>query len=132
MNYNKTPSLTLTGTRLTPNALDLVIYRPNGPDTYGSFVEKVALVNPTTHHPVAVWGPKQLAGLPSRAIHNTYYFQRITTGPWGLVVPLSAEATVTLPIPAQDAPRLQKLSHVTVVVEDVSGLKWHVSVPAGQ
>ncbi|CAB1130050.1 Thiosulfate dehydrogenase [quinone] small subunit [Candidatus Hydrogenisulfobacillus filiaventi] len=129
VNYNKTPKLTLSGTRLTTRDLSLDIYRPNGPDTYGSFVVQVALTEPGRATPVEVWGPKALAALPATAIRNRYHFQQVKEGPWGLVVPLSAQARVTLPLSPAAARVLAGSRQATVTVEDVSGLHWQTTVP---
>lgn len=129
VNYNKAPLVTLTGTHFTKGSLSLSLYRPNGPDTYGSFVEQVALISPQTGQPLEVWGPRTLATVPRQRIHNTYQFQKVSTGPWGLVVPLSARATVQLPLDRSTQSALKDFHKVRLTVQDVSGLTWQIVVP---
>lgn len=129
VNYNKLPKLQLAGTRVSSQQLDLSIYRPDGPDSYGSFVEQVALKAPGQSAPLAVWGPSQLAKLSASEIHNTYHFELIKPGPWGLVVPLSSKAVIQLPLNPTQSAALASSNSVTVAVQDVSGLHWNVSVP---
>jgi len=44
------------------------------------------------------WNGSALSALASANIHNEYDYNKITTGPYGLVAPMSARATVTLPL----------------------------------
>ncbi|PSR27069.1 MAG: hypothetical protein C7B47_09170 [Sulfobacillus thermosulfidooxidans] len=129
VNYNKAPKLVLTGTTVSPHTLNLAVYRPNGPDTYGNFVVEVTVQGTTESTPAEVWGPKQLAAVNPSAIHNKYFFQKVSEGPWGFVVPLSAQATIQLPLSPAAQAKLQGQSQAVVTVEDVSGLKWQTTVP---
>ncbi|VVC75565.1 hypothetical protein AQUSIP_08550 [Aquicella siphonis] len=43
------------------------------------------------------WTGKELSALPAQNIRNYYAYNRITTGPYGLVAPLSAKAEIVLP-----------------------------------
>lgn len=103
--------------------------RPNGPDTYGNFVVEVTVQGTTESTPAEVWGPKQLAAVNPSAIHNKYFFQKVSEGPWGFVVPLSAQATIQLPLSPAAQAKLQGQRQAVVTVEDVSGLKWQTTVP---
>lgn len=132
VNYNKTPRLVLQGTTIQGNQMELKVSRPDGPDTYGSFVEKVTLTRPNQTSPVAVWTPPSLKNIAKGNIHNVYPYERIKTGPWGLVVPLSAKATIDLPLTASTMSSLQNTKQVKVTVEDVSGLKWSYEAPVVQ
>ncbi len=129
VNYNKTPLLVLQGTAIQGNQMNLTIYRPNGPDTYGSFVEKIALTAPNQSSPVAVWTPSTLKNIAKNDIHNDYLYERIKAGPFGLVVPLSAKATIDLPLSKATLKSLTHEKQVKVTVEDVSGLKWSYESP---
>ena len=127
-NYNKLPLIVLSGTTVQGNQLNLILYRPNGPDSYGSFVEKVTLTVPGASAPVETWTPSELAKIPSGDIHNAYPYQVIKTGPWGLVVPLSAKATVKFPLTSAARSEIQRAGKAEVMVEDVSGVKWTYTV----
>ncbi|QQE79253.1 TQO small subunit DoxA domain-containing protein [Alicyclobacillus sp. SO9] len=126
-NYNKKPMVTLQGTTIKNNQLNLALYRPNGPDTYGSFVEKVAVSVPGTANPVETWTPTVLAKVSKGDITNISKFQHVHTGPWGLIVPLAAKAKVDLPLNAAAQSAVQKAGQAVVTVQDVSGAKWTVS-----
>ena len=129
VNYNKEPNLNLTRTGLTPATLNLGIYRPNGPDTYGSFIVSVAIADSTNRKLIELGGLRQLAHVLNTAIRNIYHFQKISHGPWGFVVPLSAKGIVHLPLSTQAKTTLSHTRRVTVTVADVSGLKWVTRVP---
>ncbi len=120
----KAPKLVLTGTKISPQMLDLAVYNIDGPGTYGEFATKVTVSIPGQSAPVEVWNAKQLSGVPGRQIHNYYPFQKISTGAFGLVVPLAAKGTVDLPIDSHGAALLAHSTTATIMVEDVSGLKW--------
>lgn len=128
VNYNKTPAIVLKGTTLSQGLLTVNMYRPDGPDTYGSFVVQIAVKGEDASRPAEVWGPRQLSRLDPAAIHNRYFFQKISTGPWGLVVPLSAEASVRLPLSRTAEKGLKGQHDATVTVEDVSGLTWRTTI----
>lgn len=123
-NYNKLPLIQMQGTTVQNDQLNLTLYRPNGPDTYGSFVEKVTVSVPGTKQPVQTWTPSTLSKVASADIHNVFKFQQVKTGPWGLVVPLSAKATVQLPLDSNSQAALSQAGKALVTVEDVSGTKW--------
>ncbi len=53
---------------------------------------------------VEIWTAKDLSALPASQIKNTYAYNQITTGPNGLVAPVSAKAEITL---APDQPSLK-------------------------
>lgn len=129
VNYNKTPKLVLSGSAIHKGALQLAVYRPDGPDTYGSFIVTITITGDHSAIPAEVWGPKQLAHINARAIHNTYYFQRVVKGPWGLIVPLSARAHIDLSLSQTAQAQLRTTRRATLSVEDVSGLKWQTVVP---
>ena len=54
-----------------------------------------------------VWTAKDLSSLPANTIKNEYAYNQITTGPNGLVAPVSAKAVIMLP-PEQPNLQLQK------------------------
>lgn len=124
VNYNKSPALILQGTKINGGVLTLAIYRPNGPDTYGSFPTQVEVLTHGGADVVESWGPSELAALPKSAIKNHYPIQKIAVGPFGLVVPLSAKGKVTMPLSAAATKALAGASQVGILVKDVSGLAW--------
>lgn len=123
-NYNKLPLLVLSGTTVTGNHLNLEVYRPNGPDTYGSFVEQVSISTPGQASAVEKWTPSMLSAVSKTDIRNAYHYQQVKTGPWGLVVPLASKASVQLPLSSSAVSILQPGVQAKITVEDVSGVKW--------
>ena len=89
---------------------------------------QVKVQGETSATPAEVWGPKQLSHLLPSSIQNKYFFQKVSTGPWGLVVPLSAQATIQLPLDSRAQTALKGQRDAIVTVEDVSGLTWHTRV----
>lgn len=68
------------------------------------------------------WDAQTLAALPRQAFVNDYDYQKIHTGPFGLVGPIGSKATVTLP-PAAPALRLPAGDYV-LQLTSVSGHSW--------
>lgn len=128
-NYNKLPMVALKGSVVQGSQLHLELYRPNGPDTYGSFVEQVSVSAPGGTASLETWTPKMLAGIAPGQIHNVYHYQQIKTGPWGLVVPLAAKATVQLPLSPSALTSLKRAGQAQITVEDVSGVDWTYVAP---
>lgn len=127
-NYNKLPMLVLNGTTVKDGQLNLSIYRPNGPDTYGSFVEEVTLAKANSTTPLETWTPSMLSKVSPEDIENVYTYQHVKTGPWGLVVPLAAKATVALPIDTTAMTAIQQSGSAQVTVQDVSGVSWTYTI----
>ncbi|POB12139.1 MAG: hypothetical protein C7B44_08445 [Sulfobacillus thermosulfidooxidans] len=121
VNYSKKPDLVLTGTHVTPHMLDLELYNTGGSGVYGEFTSMVALTS-STGKVYEIWNGQQLHKISKESIHNVYHFEKIAPGPHGLIVPLSAKGTIRLAINRPIPPGTQ----VTVTVEDVSGIKWHM------
>ncbi len=124
VNYNKLPLITMQGTSIQGDVLHLSLYRPNGPDTYGSFVEKVTITDPKSKSIIETWLPAALSKVPKAAIKNVYHYQKVKAGPWGLVVPLAAKAAVTLRLNTKAQAILATQHSAKITVEDVSGVKW--------
>lgn len=121
-NDSKKPNLQIQAKAVQPDGtIKLNMYRDNGPDTYGSFVVEVK-VNDGNGKLVEDLKAGDLAKVQPQAIENHLPLKKVTTGPYGLTVPLAADATVTLS-PSTPA-SLQSGEPVTVTVFDVSGAKW--------
>jgi thiosulfate dehydrogenase (quinone) len=117
------PKLILSDANRNGNALRFRVSRVEGADVYGSFVV-AAVLRDGEGHTVASWTADQLAALPAEAIRNSR-IARIKTGPHSLILPLGAEAAVTL----QDA-ALSTVSPGQYELElvDVSGPAWKTTV----
>lgn len=103
--------------------LQFTLYRTNGPDTYGSFLVAVKITTPDGKV-VESFSDKQLAAIPKSAISNTY-INKVHTGPFSLVVPLGAQASIRLQ-PAAQVYLPQGQYQVNLF--DISGTHWQASV----
>lgn len=72
------------------------------------------------------WGEKELSKLPQSHIQNDYLYNRIMTGPFGLEAPVSARATITLPV-LHPAVKLTPGPY-QLVVHTVEGHTWNLSL----
>jgi len=102
--------------------LTLTIYRTDGPDTYGSFVEDIVLLD-NKGNLIENIKPNN-KNISKNDIKN-YYFNKIEPNKYSLVVPLGAKATLNIK-PQKDL-SLSK-GNYTVELIDVSGLKWSKNV----
>lgn len=102
--------------------MTLTIYRTDGPDTYGSFVEDIVLLD-NKGNLIENIKPNN-KNISKNDIKN-YYFNKIEPNKYSLVVPLGAKATLNIK-PQKDL-SLSK-GNYTVELIDVSGLKWSKNV----
>lgn len=68
------------------------------------------------------WNAEDLARLPKQAFRNDYDYQKIHTGPFGLVGPIGSMATVTLPADTHRAPLTG--GSYTLQLTSVNGRSW--------
>lgn len=77
-------------------------------------------------HVVEHWDTVAVAGLPASSIRNTFDYNRVATGPYGLTAHMGATATLVLPPPAGS---IQVPSgHATVNVTDVDGHRFSTAL----
>lgn len=68
------------------------------------------------------WNAAQLSALPKAAFRNDYAYQKIHTGPFGLIGPIGSKATLTLPA---TQPSLSLASgHYLLQLTSVNGRAW--------
>ncbi|AKV00254.1 Terminal quinol oxidase, subunit, putative (doxD-like) [Labilithrix luteola] len=100
--------------------LAITLERPAGPETYGAFVVDLRVFDErgelVRHYDAAA-----LSALGTTRIDNRWLLQ-VRSGPHGLVVPLGARATVTLPT-GEGTPALPP-GEYRIELEDVSGIRW--------
>lgn len=117
------PHLNLSA-KLTPNGeLALNVYRNQGPDTYGSFIIDIKVVD-ANQQAIIDYQAKALGTLPDSQIKNTYLVKVKANGN-ALVVPLGAIATLYL-MPSESIQLAA--GKYTVIVTDISGLSWRTQV----
>ncbi len=122
-NLSKKPKIEILNANLKQNgALTLTIYRTDGPDTYGAFVEDIVLLD-NKKNLIENIKPNN-KNISKNDIKN-YYFNKIEPNKYSLVVPLGAKATLNIK-PQKDL-SLSK-GNYTVELIDVSSLKWSKNV----
>jgi uncharacterized membrane protein YphA (DoxX/SURF4 family) len=67
------------------------------------------------------WDTAALTKLPASAIHNDFAYNKFKAGPYGLVAPMGAMATVTLPPAATSAAPPARRAAATLRLTDVNG-----------
>ncbi len=98
--------------------LRITLERPVGPETYGAFLVAVRVFD--SNDALALdYGATTLGSLPQDDIDNRWLV-KVRPGPHGLIVPLGARATITLPpSSATLGPGAYRIE-----LEDVSGARW--------
>jgi uncharacterized membrane protein YphA (DoxX/SURF4 family) len=81
-----------------------------------------ATLSDSTGKLVQTWDTQLLTQLPKQALHNDYDYLKIHTGPFGIVGPTSARATISLP-PVQTALQLAAGGY-TLQLISVNGRSW--------
>ncbi|HEX2941697.1 MAG TPA: TQO small subunit DoxA domain-containing protein, partial [Rhodopila sp.] len=70
---------------------------------------------------LVAWDNASLAALPAAAIRNDFAYNRVETGPYGLVATMGAMATVTLPAPTAKAESSADKQAATFQLTDIDG-----------
>lgn len=118
-NLSKIPKIEVLNANLTKDgSINLTIYRTNGPDTYGAFVEEIAIFNDKGD---LVEKIKPNSENISKNDIKNYYFNKVTPNKFSLVVPLGAKASIN--IKPKNNLSLSKGNYKIELI-DVSGLKW--------
>lgn len=118
-NLSKIPKIEVLNANLTKDgSINLTVYRANGPDTYGAFVEEIAIFNDKGD---LVEKIKPNSENISKNDIKNYYFNKVTPNKFSLVVPLGAKASIN--IKPKNNLSLSKGDYKIELI-DVSGLKW--------
>ena len=108
---------TLSDAALLPDgSVRFHIYLDGGTPEAPAHVMKADLLG-TDGQPVATWNTAALTKLPATSIRNDFAYNRFKAGPYGLVAPMGAMATVTLPPPDARPPG----TATTLRLTDVNG-----------
>ncbi len=123
--HNKSvrPKVEVTNARVDSGVLRFSLQRVEGADVYGSFLVGARLLDRDGREQAA-WSAEALAKTAGSDIGNRYV-AKIKPGPYGLILPLGAQATVSL--------HHDSLAHLangsyTLELLDVSGAKWSAPV----
>ena len=81
----------------------------------------LAVLTDAQGHVTQRWDAQALATLPKTSFDNVYAYQKIHAGPYGLVGPIGAKATIRLPAtqPGELTP-----GHYTLTLTSVNGHAW--------
>lgn len=116
------PNLELHAYLSQDGHLNLTVDRNQGPDTYGSFIIDIKVLD-AHQKTVMDFDADTLGHLPEQTINNTYLVKVKANG-HALLVPLGANATLQL---APPRPLTLLPGTYDVVVTDISGLSWHTT-----
>jgi thiosulfate dehydrogenase [quinone] large subunit len=72
------------------------IYINAGTSSVPTYIPKIELIN-SQRQVIQTWSTQSLNQLTATQIKNVYLYNKITTGPYGLIAPESAKALITLP-----------------------------------
>ncbi len=118
-NLSKVPKIEILNAHAKQNGdLSFTIYRTNGPDTYGAFIETITLLD-NNGNIIEKIKPNN-KDIAKNDIKN-YYFNKVQPNKFSLVVPLGAKATIN--IKTNKDLSLSK-GNYTLDLVDVSGAKW--------
>lgn len=73
-----------------------------------------------------IWTAKELSEIPASDISNTYLYNKIARGSYGLVAPVSAKATIRLAVPNKGKPLSR--NHYFLRLSLIDGSKWSLSL----
>ena len=95
-------------------------YRDKGPETYGSFLIRLDIVN-TKGDTLHTFNDHYLKNIRAKNIHNKY-INNIHAGANSLVVPLGSKATIEFNLPAKK--KLKKEHPYKFIFTDISGKRF--------
>ncbi len=104
------------GAMLSDGSVRFHIYLDGGTPEAPAHVMKADLLG-TDGQPLATWTTEALTRLPTTAIQNDFAYNKFKAGPYGLVAPMGAMATITLPPPEAKPPATAAALRLT----DVNG-----------
>lgn len=100
-------------------------YVNEGNTSIPSHIMRIELRNANKDE-VEVWDGIQLGGLTTKAIDNDYIYNRFTTDQYGLVAPVSASATISLP--AINNNIMLSPGHYQLVIYTISGRRFELTL----
>lgn len=108
------------GTFTEEGSVTFTAYVDAGNTAIPSYILKIELLN-QQNHVIETWAGKQLSAMPSANIDNTYLYNRIIVGEFGIEAPVSAQARITLP--ANNHIKLQEKNY-QLKIYTVGGKTW--------
>ena len=116
----------LSDGEIKPNGfITFTLYVDEGTPALPSNIIRIELLT-SANHIAADWDGGALSSLPKDNIKNDYSYNRVTTGEYGLVAPLSAKASITLAV--KSAPTLNKDKQYHLVLFTINGERFEMSL----
>lgn len=98
------------------------IYINAGTSSVPTYIPKIELIN-SQEQVIQTWSAQSLNQLTATQIKNVYLYNKITTGPYGLIAPESAKALITLPSTIRGS---LTPGHYLLEVSLVNNTKWRL------
>ena len=83
------------GKLYTDGAVEFMLYVDAGPQAASMYIVSIDLIRASKT--LATWDNLALSKLPAENIVNVYDYNKVKTGPYGLIAPVSAKARIKLP-----------------------------------
>lgn len=119
--HNKSvkPKIEIAQANINNSNLSFELSRVEGVDVYGSFLIGISLVDTNGNELIKLDG-EDLAKIPSTSIEN-YYVAKVKPGKHSLIIPLGAEAILTL-----ESSKLRGIikGEYQLILTDISGATW--------
>lgn len=120
-----THHITLSNGTVNPDgSIKLTLYVDGGTPAIPSNIIRIELLD-EKNHVISAWDATTLSLLSNDKIQNEYDYNRIQTGPYGLVAPVSAKATITLP---SETPLNLSGKSYQLVVFTINGNRFQISL----
>lgn len=121
-----THHITLSQGHVQPNgSVSFAMYVDAGNTAIPSYILKIELLNDKKKM-IETWTAENLSLLAMSNINNDYLYNRIVTGPFGIIAPVSAKAVITL-MPSHNNLHLAPSAY-TLRVYTVAGHRWDLSL----
>lgn len=104
-------------------SLSFTLEVDSGTSSVPSYIVRIELVN-EANRPVEIWTAPQLSKLPKSAINNSYEYNKVSLGPYGIVAPESSKAVIVLKLSSKIA--LIK-DHYTLQIYTIDGKRWDLN-----
>lgn len=116
--------LSLSKGQLQSNgSLSFTLEVDSGTSSVPSYIVRIELIN-RENKPVDVWTASQLSKLPKSAIINSYQYNQVSFGPYGIVAPESSKAVIILKLSHNIA---LSIDHYTLQIYTIDGKRWDLN-----
>ncbi|TAL60896.1 MAG: DoxX family membrane protein [Legionella sp.] len=117
--------LSLSDGQLEPNgSVCFKMTVDSGPSSTPYYIMRIELIH-SSQNEVEIWTAEQLRALPKSSIKNTYAYNKVEIGMYGLMAPESSKAEVTLPPTKQ---MTLSSGHYSLRIYTIDGKRWTYSL----